>query len=240
MNDTIQLILNKRPVPEEEARRLKDSVLEYKGFKLSPLLLAVKSDNFEAAKTFLEAGASAKVEDKLINDNDRQFVEDGLEPIHYAARNGNLDMVKLLERYGADVNQETAGTRMTPFFYAIESKNIELVKYISTQLNDLNHKMSANYNALNYALSSFSSNKVIEYLVKTGVNVNDRGAGSWTPLLSSVAKGRYDIAELLIVNNANIYAKTEAGWDMDYLAKDKSWLEQIKSKYPKQWHSKPE
>lgn len=78
-------------------------------------------------------------------------------------------------------------------------------------------------------MSSFSTNEIIEYLVLQGYDVNNVGPGKWTPLLSAVAKERYDIADLLIQNNADIYATTEAGWGIEYLAKDRDWLNQVNS-----------
>ncbi len=54
----------------------------------------------------------------------------GLRPLHYAARQGHLDVVKLFVEAGADVNvQEDYG--FTPLHEAAENGNLEVAKYLT-------------------------------------------------------------------------------------------------------------
>ncbi|WP_349968545.1 ankyrin repeat domain-containing protein [Wolbachia endosymbiont of Armadillidium arcangelii] len=52
-------------------------------------------------------------------------------PLHYAAKSGNLELVKyLVEEKGADVNARDMSNK-TPIRYAAESGNLDLVKYFA-------------------------------------------------------------------------------------------------------------
>jgi len=231
MKSTLEIINNQSNISSDLAMKIRTQVIEYAGFKMSPLIISVILNKFDIVNTLLENKADIHAKTILLRESDRRFAEDGLESIHHSAKNGNLELFQLLESFGADINKPTKECNMTPFFYSIASKNYELVKYISKKHSNRTHTMSTGSNAINYALSSFSTNEIIEFLIENNYDVNNIGPGLWTPLLSAVAKERYDIAELLIDNNADIKAKTEAGWDINYLAKDKEWTERIKQNY---------
>jgi ankyrin repeat protein len=203
-----------------------NNVFEYKGFYLTPLLLSVKIENYEICKLLIDKGANVSTADKIVCIDDLRYVDDGVYPVHHACRQGNLKIAELLIERGANPNQETS-LGMTPFLYAVQTNNLDLIKYLTPLTNNINKTMSQNYNAINLAISGFVKYEIVEYLVSLRIDVNNDGAGHWTPLLSCVAKERYDVAKLLIDNGANVKSKTEAGWDIFYLAKNKEKLYEI-------------
>lgn len=207
-------------------KELVNKNFEYKGFHLTPLLLSVITEDFQICDILIKNGADVNSRDKIIDPNDLTYVEDGVYAIHHACSKGNLEIVKLLIENGANPNQETS-LGQTPFLYSVQTNNLDLIKYLTPRTNDINKTISTGYNAICLAIDAYVDYNVIEHLVTLGIDVNNIGAGKWTPLLSSIAKERYDIAKLLITNGADVNAKTEAGWDIYYLSKDKIELLKI-------------
>jgi ankyrin repeat protein len=78
-----------------------------------------------------EAGDIARVSEILASKPDRVSVknEDGLTPIHLAARRGHMQVVELLLDHGADL-EETDNRGFTPLVYAASSGNLDLVRFL--------------------------------------------------------------------------------------------------------------
>ncbi|KAJ3319846.1 hypothetical protein HDV06_005896 [Boothiomyces sp. JEL0866] len=74
-----------------------------------------------------------KFPDHLVN----QYDSAGYLPLHYAVRQGYLEMSKLLVRKGACVNAKTKGGQVSVLHRACISGNLELVKYLMEQGADL-------------------------------------------------------------------------------------------------------
>jgi len=66
----------------------------------------------------------------------------GRTPIHYAALNGDLEVVKLLLKYNANVNPDDNGG-YSPLYYAATYGHLEVVKHIVNQganVNQINNR----------------------------------------------------------------------------------------------------
>jgi ankyrin repeat protein len=94
------------------------SVFSFSGCKPNPasLMAAVKADNTEEAKKLIKKGADA---------NSRTSPS-GWSALHYAARNGNVEVVQLLLSSGADPN--FSGTMEGQTGSAISLKPLVLAK----------------------------------------------------------------------------------------------------------------
>ncbi len=90
------------------------------------LLDAVKRGDLEVVGSLLDA------DNKIINLRD----ESGATALHYAAFNGDRDMVRLLVKRGAVVNSIDSRFGATPAGWAIEYLR-ELGGYLATDLDDL-------------------------------------------------------------------------------------------------------
>jgi uncharacterized protein len=71
---------------------------------------------------------------------DRQYLynelvgyQGGMTPLHFAARQGHLDVVKSLLEAGADINQVTGGDKTSPLLIAIINGHFDLAKYLLDQ-----------------------------------------------------------------------------------------------------------
>ena len=86
--------------------------------------------------------------------------------IHYAARQGDLNRVKLLVEKGADVNEKDY-YRSSALHYAVESGNLELAQYLVEKGADVNAKNNYGTAVLHLAAKS-GSLELVELLVKQG------------------------------------------------------------------------
>jgi ankyrin repeat protein len=128
--------------------------------------------------------------DKLINQksdiNEKNL--SGFTPMFVAIREGDLAMVKYLEKRGANF----AGTTSTKLDHhrghdalmlAIDSKNMEVVQHILSRNFDLNKKnLATGYYPIHLA-SALCDAKVLDFLISNGANVNVLTNNGETPLI---------------------------------------------------------
>ncbi len=93
---------------------------------LGKLIEAVKQGDRERVRAILDS------DDGLANQSD----ESGATPLHYAALNGNRQIVQLLVERGADINRTDSQSGATPSGWAIECLR-ERGGYLAIELNDL-------------------------------------------------------------------------------------------------------
>ncbi|KAF7269779.1 hypothetical protein GWI33_017200 [Rhynchophorus ferrugineus] len=132
--------------------------------------------------------------------------EEALTPLHCAASMGNLDCLKLLIKFGANVN---AGIeKRSPLHYAVQSMSVECVKEL------LDHKAIPNTPQVYsetplHVAASIGNTDAVELLLNYGAAVNvQSGPDRLTPLHLAAEQGYMDCIKLLIegrgmVNAAN-------------------------------------
>lgn len=129
-------------------------------------------------------------------------------PINVAARYGNLEIVKLLLSYNADVNICEEGGN-TPLISAAQNNHLDVVKELLNHQAKVNTKNDNDTNALGMAIINNNLEIVYELLQsKADIEIKTQG---YTPLMLAGAFDNKDIMDLLIQNGANINAKTESG-----------------------------
>jgi ankyrin repeat protein len=154
----------------------------------TPLILAVKSGDREMIELLLAKGAD-------INGADCQW---GKTPLAYA---GDLALVDLLLKKGADVNR--GGRYVSPLVGALQDKNKQLLAHLLEKGGNANqvqpgwHGETLLHKA---AADPAYDSSYIQLLLEHGADAKLKDDEGFTAYDVAVAKGRKDIAALLLEN----------------------------------------
>ena len=143
--------------------------------------------------------------------------EYGCTPLHYACREGNLEIVKFLLENGSNNNKTNRYSTIYPIFDAITSNNektlFSILKLLIDNGADVNNSDSFGNTLLHYAVDR-ENKDLIELLINAGCDINktfrhDRD----TPLHYACFQKNEKLISTLIQNGAdrdiiNIYNKT--------------------------------
>lgn len=121
-------------------------------YAISPLMLAVRCNQTEAALTLIKAGA------------DVNHIFEGKSVLMIAARNGNTELVNALINHKANTHYQFEGVSYQ--FFAAESGSLELMKYLY-KIGEINRKMmdADKKTLLFYAVKS-GNLEIVKYLVE--------------------------------------------------------------------------
>jgi len=131
-----------------------------------------------------------------------------LPPLHQAARNGNIELVRELTN-PTTVNSPDEVYGATPLHHATAGGSLEVAQFL------LQH--GANVNA-QYTMAAIGTTPlilaadeghaaVVELLLKAGAHIEAKDDNGDTPLIMAATSGHRDIVELLLKAGANIEAK---------------------------------
>lgn len=121
-------------------------------------------------------------------------------PLHLAAGYGHLEIVEFLLNKDKETASNKEYSSKTPLDLAIYRGQLEVVQYLGEK-SDLSEK-ELNEMRLNAAASN-GDYKVVEMLLKKGVDVNSEVLG-WTPLHQAAMDGSLKVVQLLVNNGAEI------------------------------------
>ena len=136
--------------------------------------------------------------------------DDLATPLIVAARDGNLYFVKVLLRYGANI--EARGTinidglvveDCTALWVAAAKGHFDVVRFLIEQNAEVDGRTSSNSTPLRAA--AFDGHlDIVRCLVENGADVNARNNFNTTPLMITCYKGHLDVASYLVKHGANI------------------------------------
>lgn len=181
-----------------------------RSFHASPSNFQTVSKNPELTAILCSAAASGSVSDiqgvmeKHPNINLNEANEDKRTPLHLAASEGNLEIVRFLVENGADVNMEDRWNS-TPLHDSIQAKQIDVFNYLLSRGGKTSMTEEEKVSALNSAARSGDLDQV-RTLVKMGVDVNKGDYDNRTALHLSCDSGSEEVVEFLIENGADINA----------------------------------
>jgi len=138
-------------------------------------------------------------------------------PLIIAARNGNLDSVKMLLRYKADI--EARGTLKvddhviegcTPLWAAAVTGHLDVVKLLIERNADVDGRTLTNSTPLRSAAYVGRLN-IVSWLVENGADVNARNNFEDTPLMVACFHGHMPVVNYLIEHGANMDLQDKQG-----------------------------
>ena len=157
-------------------------------------------------KTLLNFGA---------NINYRNPDRNNMTPFLYASSYSSVEIINLLEKAGANVyDLDKLGNNA--FMLAIKEENIEVAKYLLNKYKyDINYKNLNEQTALNLVLFEsleYVSLEIIEFLIKSGSDVNSCDKYGNTPILyASYKENRGKLLKYLLEQGADINACNNNG-----------------------------
>lgn len=166
----------------------------------SPLIYAVRQDQYNVARTLIRSGA----------DVNRQ-VKNGNTPLREAITVGRRVCFDLLLQHNADVNLRTTDDQ-TPVIVAALYKRYDMLRMLinaGADLSPLTHSDSAVI--ANIACSTDRHADLIEKLAAAGAKVDTRNSFGWTPLGTAAKRGHLAAVKALIAAGADANAKAKDG-----------------------------
>lgn len=159
-----------------------------------PLIEAIKANNVEKVELLIKANTN------LVNIADNST----MSPIHHAAENGNLGIVELLEKHGADLNSKT-DKGWTPLHFAVVRGRTNIVQYLISRKVDVNQQTTAGITPLMLAAGIAYNPEIVKLLIQAGANVNlkDQFGNTALSLVASVPD-EFVVSEMLLKAGAEV------------------------------------
>ncbi len=136
--------------------------------------------------------------------------EDGMTALHFAAQNGNTEVVQYLLEHGADIKAQDHVLSRTAVHLAAENGNLECVKFLAEHGADLLDKDAYGATALHYAAGN-NKLDVMKYLISKKLDYTDKDARGWSALHYACHGGSIDVVKYLLAKGLNINERTESG-----------------------------
>lgn len=158
-----------------------------------------KPDTLKIAQLLLDSGAQVNSQAGFYNTT----------PLHGAAQNGSLELVKLLVSKGAKVNAVDKEFSM-PLAEAVQADNLEIAKFLLEHGADktINHADTKFQTAIFKARSA----KMAQLLIANGANVSESDKKGLSVLLHAVANYLdFDLLKVLLQKGADINEQDKSG-----------------------------
>lgn len=132
------------------------------------------------------------------------------EPLHDAARDGDLEKVKALLKDNPDLVLGKNKQGATPLHRAAYWNRKDVAELLLANKAKVNAKDQRGETPLHMA-ASWGFKNVAELLLANKADVNAKSSSGWMPLHGAAFYGRKDVVELLMANNAEVNARTDLG-----------------------------
>lgn len=147
-------------------------------------------------------------------------------PLAAAARNGNLDIAKLLVEAGAGVSFD-AGDHGSPMTEAAGGGYTEFVAYLLREGADINERSDGQGSPLNAAARN-GHTSTVSFLLEKGADINYQNDGQGSALNAAARNGYVETMKLLLKEGANIDATNDGQGTALNAAARNGYLEAVK------------
>ena len=144
-----------------------------------------------------------KLLDDGVNVDSEDFLNLNETPLMKAAKQGHLEVVKLLIENKADFERKNEG-KVNALFMACKSGHLEIVQRLIEIGSNIHCECTFDKITPLTAASEFGHSKVAELLLQNGADVNCLEFHKVTPLYRASENGHVETAKLLIKHGADI------------------------------------
>jgi ankyrin repeat protein len=131
-------------------------------------------------------------------------------PLHLAIELQNIEAIKMLLKYGSNVNLIDKNG-FNSLHFSIRTRNIEICKLIVPIIADINARYKTGETALHMACN-YESVEIAKLLITNGINVNIQDySNEITPLCYSILSNNIDLIELLLNSGAEVNLQDSFG-----------------------------
>ncbi|TRY78259.1 hypothetical protein TCAL_11693 [Tigriopus californicus] len=177
----------------------------------TPLFLACKNGSAEVV-SFLLSTCEADIEKRGLYEVLEEGVSHHVTPLWCAAVSGRLAVVKVLLRYGADVNamSDSGSTPIRSACYIVRNglntSHFEIIKCLVRHGADI---QQPNHFGGTCLINSVQSPDLVRFLVENNVQVNAEDVQHKTALHYAVQENRFESARILLENGADPFKKSK-------------------------------
>uniref|UniRef100_A0A336MCK7 CSON015215 protein n=1 Tax=Culicoides sonorensis TaxID=179676 RepID=A0A336MCK7_CULSO len=147
--------------------------------------------------------------DELITKYSTMKFGHGGSLIHFIARNGNLNALKVISRQKNDINSKNDENE-TPLHLACFKANMSAVQFLLENHGDLDAQDNRGWSCVHRAAQS-GNIKVLEYLLENGANLNAKDKIGRTVLHEAAMAGQINMIKFLVSKNIDLESRAING-----------------------------
>jgi len=145
---------------------------------------------------------------------------DGITALHYAAENGDIDVVKYLFVHGADIKAQDTALSRAVIHFAAENGDLECIQYLTENGADLMDKDIHGATALHYAARSGHLDTV-KFLVSKKMDYAAKDVRGWSAMHYAACGGSIEVVKYLLAKGLSINELTDTGRTPLFFAQDR-------------------
>lgn len=161
----------------------------------SPLMQATAGGHLEVVNLLLQSGCDP-------NSNTGSWVHDAKNSLMIAARDGNIEIVKTLLKYKADVDI-IGDTHKNAFMWALEANNDVIARLLADNGADIPRSL---LNSSNYGYDL-----IFENLIRLGFDKRLSKGELERLLIDAASEGDYELVDFLLTKGVSVKSKNETG-----------------------------
>ena len=180
---------------------------------------ASSKGKFELVRTLIKSGIDVSARTKK-----------GSTAMHLAARYGHLDIVKLLQKNGADIHALSTNKNDTPLMRAAGWGQRNVIDYLISQDTEVDIQTKHGWTA---ALSTARHHKLdtLKLFIEHGADIRKTTNSGWTILMLAAKGKKHKTMEFLLQQDLDLNLKNNKGHtalDIAIKSKDKKIIEMLK------------